>query len=75
MSHPPILPNCEITMSCDGFPTIQLISGTRIRNKRIIAAVARCAWLDKARSIDVSKWEHRDANDNAELWRLWGENK
>ncbi len=48
----------------------------------VIAAVARCAWLDEARktTIDdevagkkIGEWE--DAVNNAEAWRAWGEQK
>lgn len=51
-----------------------------LRLRPIIACVARCAWLDECwrlASGDERRWnrEAEIARDNAEAWRLWGEQK
>ncbi len=55
--------------------------------KRIIASVARCAWLDEEQHIlNSDGWKMDDeireksvlieaAKTNAEAWRIWGESK
>lgn len=39
-------------------------------HRRIIAAVARCEWLDIAKSI-----ADNEAFRNARAWKIWGEEK
>ncbi len=83
MNHPPIPMNSDIVCdeSCDDLyidvlPFKHASKHVRIYNPRFIAAVARCAWMDKAQST-----KHRDDPEgtwvsiallNAELWRVWG---
>ncbi len=63
--------------------------GNSLDTRKIIAAVARCAWLDTARGICETEFnerppletnwkklsetiQYRGALDNAEAWRVWG---
>lgn len=100
MSHPPIPPGCEFFMD-GGFiapsalfrheHTICRIEGDLDRNPRwrkLIAAVARCAWMDEAErlqelmreikaKIGVSQFQelddaHTRAMQNAAAWAEWG---
>jgi hypothetical protein len=51
--------------------------------RKIIAAVARCAWTDEARSWQITEAQRGETTggilyigtcfNNAELWRKWGE--
>lgn len=53
------------------------VDGIAHEDKAIIAAVARCAWLDEFNRL----WNHHascmeqleEAKDNTEAWHLWGE--
>ncbi len=48
--HPPIPPNYGISIGLKGRPGIKQI-GCRIECPQIIAAVARCAWLDEEKRL------------------------
>ena len=86
MDHPPIPPNCKHFDSgvhpyfiLDCGDEICLITTARWRP--IVAAVARCAWLDEAERIKKEFWtkdnvkicpEYNDAIINSEAWAAWG---
>lgn len=81
MEHPPILPSCGVHVKY-GYLQIALCghvlcSGV-IWERKIIAAVARCAWLDEAARLDDLNLDfeimaaRKCAIENAEAWRVWG---
>lgn len=50
----------------DQFPRVK-------EERRIIAAVARCAWFDEGIKKDGWTLERfKECTDNFEAWRLWG---
>ena len=78
MTHPPI------PSSTEWFFQHHTIDGKEsIYQRKIISAVARCAWLDEAERLRHDKvwlsdpWDMRTgrARENAEAWREWGETK
>lgn len=88
MSHPPIPPRCKYVISNNGKHPMLGMNGSHTftgeLDKACIAAICRCGWLD-ALNIVKSK-NHIDDNelvdilkemsrceDNAEAWRVWGE--
>jgi len=112
VSHPPIPPNCEFFVKHTspkylgndvfmlfGYDEVDLSADLPHhdrRMKKIIAAVARCAWLDEAHKHwkaytvpdgyaqgvtpeDGAAWRMKvkdyrdDCWNNAEAWRVWGE--
>lgn len=97
MEHPPIPPNCPYFRDSDGWHLLILISAGEERWfdlsdmngplaiiwRPVIAAVARCAWLDvheEARNNNwACEWTHNERGEliskyqvNTESWRVWG---
>jgi len=90
---PPIPPGCECLVPINGELRlhVRLPDGTAYARpdaywRPIIAAIARCAWLDEAERIHrevlsekkaIVGWYEgtQAAFANAELWRKWGEEK
>lgn len=81
---PPIPPNCDIlyepVASRGPYWIINNLAVTSIcledtdkDDRKIIAAVARCAWLDEAAT--GPKCLEQLALNNAAAWKLWGEQK
>lgn len=85
--HPPIPPNNSFfKKGCFRFDGKWLIIddvSLRSMKRPIIAAVARCAWLDEAmkwakcpvndcKNFDSIAEYKADAESNAEAWRVWG---
>ncbi len=82
MNHPPIPPRCKYLKSNDGKHPMIGKDGVWTfcgeLDRICIVAIARCAWLDEA------KRQHQSTDkgigpaacyDNAEAWRIWGEQK
>lgn len=69
MDCPPIPPNCDPFQKTIGYfewpvwvsDKLQLIRATNEKQRRIIAAVARCAWLDEAKRV-YAEWKANAVN-------------
>lgn len=87
-SHPKLPPNCDLLGEWDN-GTMYLVPGdTWLTSERkewrlVIAAVARCAWLDEGRAYDLGQrgqsntctmLASQECRANAEAWRVWGIN-
>ena len=82
--HPPIPPNCEsfvsngglcllIPESEDGSEVCVSINQCDKAWRPIIAAVARCAWIDIADNDQETEQKvYVEAMKNADAWKAWG---
>ncbi len=91
MSHPPLPPNCDLLYEPEAskgpYWIINNLAETSIclvdtdkDDRKVIAAVARCSWLDEAERIeDFESLEFHDqrmiAHENAVAWQEWGNKK
>ncbi len=86
-SHPPIPPNSDYFVKVGNGDYLfqvnpKLSVHTRVSIavydtpecwRPIIAAVARCAWMDEAAKIYGKEPKHYTCLKNSEEWRIWGE--
>lgn len=82
MNHPPIPPQCEFFREIPwpkgvwefvgpGFHSI-LLSGAAGRDRKLIALVARGAWLDEAAARCMACMDETECFINSRAWEEWG---
>ncbi len=82
MNHPKIPPNCPYFDKQDGYPTTfdwpdtfhwEVGADIGLENRLVIAAVARCAWVDEYKHrMEIQEKIDVECLDNAEQWSKWG---